>query len=247
MFMKQKREKTDTGNVAEAVRLLIEKGGERIWRLADFKNMPFTAVAKALSRLYGLGIIHRIGKGLYYKSRKTLFGESEPSNNHMRILQDVFPAGLAASNLLGFTTQNAARLEVATVKLSLPRLIVGKEAIVHTRRPEAWKSLSIKDAAILDFLRKGGKDSELSSKETVSKLLRHFSEHAQLERLIKVAESEPPRVRAMLGAIGQQIGYDESQLYLLRKSLNSLSRFDFGKLFTLKYAKQWQAKDMKNS
>ena len=47
----------------------------------------------------------------------------------------MFPAGIAAANLLGFTTQNAARVEVATDGLSLPRLIVGKETVIHTRRP----------------------------------------------------------------------------------------------------------------
>lgn len=46
----------------------------------------------------------------------------------------------------------------------------------------------------------------------------------------------------MLGAIGQELGIDLSLLSLLRDSLNPLSRFDFGHLSMLKYAKQWQAK-----
>jgi hypothetical protein len=33
-----------------------------------------------------------------------------------------------------------------------------------------------------------------------------FSEEIRFERLLKVADSEPPRVRAMLGAIGAQLG-----------------------------------------
>jgi hypothetical protein len=47
----------------------------------------------------------------------------------------VFPAGIAAANLLGFTTQNTVRVEVAPDGLSLPRWIVGKETVIHTRRP----------------------------------------------------------------------------------------------------------------
>ncbi|MCE2982580.1 MAG: DUF6088 family protein [Parachlamydia sp.] len=246
---KTKKSKLSPTNVAESVRKQIEAGGERAWRLADFEGMPFTAVAQALSRLTRQGVIQRLGKGLYYRSRQTAFGQSKPNPSQIRSLSNqkdgIFPAGNAAANLLGFTTQNAAKVEVATSKLSLPRLIVGKGTIIHTRRPESWKALSSKDAALLDFLRHGGKNSELSSNETVKKLLEHFREKDQFERLIRVVESEPPRVRAMLGAIGQQIGSQKDILISLKKSLNPLSRFDFGNLITLKYAKQWQAKDSK--
>jgi len=250
--MKKKRKKTtsDGLSTAENVRNQIESGGERIWRLDDFENMPFTAVAQALSRLSKQGVIRRISKGLYYRSRQTPFGESKPSPSQLHSLniqrKEVFPAGNAASNLLGFTTQNAAKIEVATNGLSLPRSIVGQDTIIHTRRPESWKNLSTKDAALLDFLRQGGKTSELSPKETVKQLLKHFDEKHQFERLIQVAESEPPRVRALLGAIGQQIGCKKDTLVTLRRSLNPLSKFNFGNLIALKYAKQWQAKDPKS-
>ena len=33
------------------VRQQIERGGEWLWRLDDFRNLPFEAVAQALSRL----------------------------------------------------------------------------------------------------------------------------------------------------------------------------------------------------
>jgi hypothetical protein len=46
----------------------------------------------------------------------------------------------------------------------------------------------------------------------------------------------------MLGALGQELGYSEELLSQLRKGLNPYSRFDFGKLSTLSYAKEWQAK-----
>ena len=65
------------------------------------------------------------------------------------------------------------------------------------------------------------------------------------ERLLEVSRTEPPRVRAVLGAIGEQIGQPESRLSELRESLNPLSRFDFGILAALAYARQWQAKERK--
>ena len=47
----------------------------------------------------------------------------------------------------------------------------------------------------------------------------------------------------MLGAIGEQLGQPEARLFGLRKSLNPLSRFDFGNLAALEHARQWQAKE----
>jgi len=42
----------------------------------------------------------------------------------------VFPAGMAAANLLGFTTQTAKRPEVATTASSLPPKLVGSDTVV---------------------------------------------------------------------------------------------------------------------
>ncbi len=246
--MRTNQKKTGSGT-AETVRRRIEASGERVWRMADFEGMPFMAVAQALSRLARQGVIQRLGKGVYYRSRPTAFGASRPNSAQVRSLpirrRRVFPAGIAAANVLGFTTQNPARVEVATNGPSLPRLIVGKETVIHTRRPESWRALSETDAALLDFLRNRGKSSELSPEETVDKLLDYFREPGRFDRLLKIAPSEPPRVRAMLGAIGQQLGQPESRLSALRRSLNSLSRFDFGNLAVLEYAREWQAKERK--
>jgi hypothetical protein len=115
--------------------------------------------------------------------------------------------------------------------------------VIHTRRPEAWAQLSQTDAALLDFLRQRGKTSELSPTDTVRRTLALASEQDRFERLLKAADSEPPRVRAMLGAIGQQFGKNQSEMRRLRESLNPFSRFDFGMLAGLKYARQWQAKE----
>ncbi len=249
MDSKQKKLRSNIDSTSKVVRERVAESGERFWRLTDFESMPFTAVAQALSRMFRLGLIQRVGKGLYYKPRQTALGLSMPNLSQLRSLpipgKGIFPAGCAAANLLGFSTQHTAKLEVATNGLSLPRLLVGKETIIHTRRPESWKELSYKEAAILDFLRQRGLSSEFSPGETVDKLLKHFHEAGRFKRLLQIAISEPPRVRAILGAIGQELGYSEKQLTALRKSLSPFSRFDFGHLIALKYAGQWQAKERK--
>jgi hypothetical protein len=244
-----RRKRPDDGNTAKTVRTRIESSGDRLWRLADFIGMPSTAVAKTLSRLHRQGAIQRLGKGLYYRPRQTAFGLSRPNTADIRSLtlrqKGVFPAGVAASNLLGFTTQNPARIELATNSVSLPRLFLGQDAIIHTRRPAAWGTLSELDAALLDFLRNRGDTTELTPEQTVDKLLQYFREPGRFERILNAAPTEPPRVRAILGAIGEEIGQPGSRLARLRKSLNPLSRFDFGILTALAYARNWQAKERK--
>ena len=238
---------TTARQVARLVRQRIERGGEHLWRFDDFRDLPIPAVAQALSRLTRSGTIDRLSKGVYYRTRQTTFGKSRPNPAAMQELasrrKTVFPAGIAAANLLGFTTQNAARSEVATSSLSLPRKLVGAETVVHTRRPEAWANLSDSDAALLDFLRRRAKATELSPAATVQRVLDLMSEEGRFERLFKVAQSEPPRVRAMLGALGEQLGKNPKALQKLRTSLNPLSRFDFGPLAGLRFARHWQAKE----
>lgn len=231
--------------IAASVRQKIEQGGERLWRLDDFGGLPVAAVAQALSRLARQGAIERLSKGVYYRTRETALGKSRPNPTHIQQLaakrKAVFPSGVAAANLLGFTTQMAGRRELATTSLSLPRKLVGGDTVVHTRRPEAWATLSELDAALLDFLRDAGRSSELSAEQTVQRTLALVAERGRFERLLKVADSEPPRVRAMLGAIGQQLGKKRATLDRIRGSLNPFSRFDFGLLTDLRHARSWQA------
>lgn len=233
--------------ITKLIRQRIIRGGERLWRFEDFRDLPFSAVAQALSRLTRDGTTERLSKGVYYRNRETIFGKSRPNPAAIRQLasrnKDVFPSGIAAANLLGFTTQTARRSEVATSALSLPRKLVGNDTLIHTRRPEAWADLSETDAALLDFLRQGGRFSELSKEDTIRKLLSLLSEKGRLGRLLKIADSEPPRVRAMLGALAERLGTDHRTLHRLRASLNPLSRFDFGMLARMPNAGAWQAKE----
>lgn len=218
-----------------------------MWRFDDFPGVPVSAVAQALSRLARAGKLQRLSKGVYYRPRETALGKSRPNPAAIRELANsrgkaVFPAGIAAANLLGFTTQSVSRGEVATRGSRLPRKLLGSDTVVHTGRPEAWQRLTDIDASLLDFLRCAGRTSELSPEETVDRTLELCREKERFGRLLKVAASEPPRVRAMLGAIGEQLGKEPEALRSLRDSLNPVSRFDFGMLHGLARKADWQAK-----
>ena len=235
-----------TRPTASAIRRRIERSGERLWRFQDFAGAPPAAVAQTLSRLAREGTLQRLSKGVYYRSRITALGRSRPNPAALGQLAteggSAFPAGIAAANLLGFTTQHARRPEVATRGFKLPRKLLGPDAIVHTRRPEAWAGLSQIDAALLDFLRRGGRTNESSPEKTTRRVVSLCRHPRRFARLATVATTEPPRVRAMLGAIGEAIGKPPRTLMPLRASLNPLSRYDFGHLAALPNASGWQAK-----
>lgn len=232
--------------VAVRVRRRIAGGGERFWRFRDFPGLSPAAVAQSLSRLARQGEITRLGKGLYYCPQPTLFGTSTPNPATLRQMANekggLFPAGIAAANLLGLTDQNGARPELATCRSSVPRLLIGPEAHIRTRRPAAWGRLSETEGAILDFLRRRGETSTLTPRATVQRLLKLCAVPGRFARLVRAAGSEPPRVRAMLGAIGEHLTQSPALLQKLKRSLNRLSRFDFGALVALPCAGAWQAR-----
>jgi hypothetical protein len=204
-------------------------------------------VAQTLSRLVRSGLIERLSKGIYYRSRETVLGKSRPNPLALQGLasprQKMFPSGLGAANLLGFSTQSSPMAELATSGLSLPRKLVGIDAVIHSRRPEAWAELTALEAALLDFLRRGGQYSELSPEETVDRMFSLLAEPGRFECLVKVAPTEPPRVRALLGALGEQLGKPSQALRKLKVSLNPFSKFEFGLLSSLPNARAWQAKE----
>lgn len=157
-----------------------------------------------------------------------------------RLTQRLLPAGLTAANLLGFSTQNPGRREYATPARAVA--FANDAMYVTTRRPETWKHLSHEDAALLDFLRGRAVNSELSEEDTKARLLTLLRAPERYQRLVAVAPSEPARVRAILGAVGQEIEMAPAILAALRTTLHPRSRFDFGALRGLKYARDWQAK-----
>jgi hypothetical protein len=232
-------------SAANRVRARVERGGERFWTLADFADLPAGAVATALSRLAADGTLQRERKGVYYRARPTPFGMSVPSASGSVAVglgdRPLHPAGLTAANVLGFTTQNPGRQEFTTPAAAAPTAL--RNARVRARRrPGSRSNLSAEDGALLEFLRERAQTSDLSPDRTYARLYELLDDPARFRRLSKAALDEPPRVRAMLGALGQKIGVDDRLLRQLRKSLNPLSRFDFGLLRGLPHADEWQAK-----
>jgi hypothetical protein len=240
----------DTHTTAmKGIRRRIEKGGERLWRMEDFSDLPPAATAQALSRLAKAGLIERLSKGTYYHARESAFGKTRPNPSTISKIasksKSIFPAGATAANQLGFTTQTPSRGELSTSAGSIPRKLIGPETIIHTRRPGAWNILTTEEAALLEFMRRGGRDSELSPEDTLARMRTLISKTKAFKRLLEAAPSEPPRVRAIIGALGEEFGVNRKDLAWLHRSLNPLSKFDFGVFSALPNAKDWQAKEIR--
>lgn len=230
-------------SAAETVRERINRGGARLWKYTDFNDLPPAAVAQALSRLARDGDVQRVSKGVYYHPEPTSFGPSMASSSAVAagsITAPLYPAGLSAANALGLSTQNPYRTEFATIAPSAPTAL--REFVVHTGRPAERANLSSEEGALLEILRERAASSDLSGEQTADRLLRLLKDEDRFNRLARAAMAEPPRVRAMLGALGEELDMPPRLLDRLKKSLNPLSRYDFGRLSSLPNAREWQAK-----
>jgi hypothetical protein len=214
----------------------------RLFTYEDFADLPATAVAPALSRLTARGDIRRVRKGIYYVPRHTVLGEVPPDPfalSHAVTGGRAHPTGLSAASALGLTTQVPARIELA-VEGKRPNSVRGVE--FKPRVGTDRSRLDVREAALLEVLRDIGHLSDLPTDATVHRLCDVVADHSARSRVTRAALSEPPRVRAMVGALADAAGADESELRELRRALNPTSRFDFGPLAVLPGAKSWGAR-----
>lgn len=234
-------------SIAGKVCKRIKKGDrEKLWTYADFRPLPSLAVAAALSRLVKEGVIRRARKGVYYSPRTTRFGEltPDPASVAAAVLKsrDVEwkPSGLPAYNGLGLTTQVSPMLTV-DVADSIRSLEVGAPDRLRVREVRNLKGLSANERALFDALSDLRSVPDASPAEVVSRVRDLFREKRfSIKRLARHSRHEPPRVRAILGAIGSEIGTDSKTLATLKKSLNPMTTFHLGLSATLPSAREWR-------
>ena len=223
------------------------------FRVSDIRDAPPAAVVRAFSRLAEEGTIRRLRKGVYYLPKETLLGISVPPPS--AILQKMLPwrsrpTGVTAANVLGMSTQVAGQAEFAVRASARPRGMGSVRLRIRPRTRD--EDLDVRDAALLEFLRERGRYGELSPTETCDRARAilvgdggRSDGQASPDRLTGLRDAaigEPPRVRAIVGALMQSAGLPQQVWRPLRESLNPLSRFDFGPFRVMANAKEWQAK-----
>jgi hypothetical protein len=229
-------------SVAMTVERRMKRRPGRLFTYADFEDLPASAVAPALSRLSARGDIRRARKGVYYVPRRTVLGEVPP--DPVAVGEAVsrgrsHPAGLSAANALGLTTQVPVRTELAVEdkRPISPRGVEFRPRLGTNRR-----ALHRSEAAMLEVLRDIKHLTDLSPRDTARKLRRVVADEDARRRVLRAAVNEPPRVRAMVGALAEAAGADRSELLHLRRTLNPTTRYDFGPLAALPAAREWGAR-----
>ena len=233
-------------SVAHRVLRRIRRGGEdRLWTYRDFIDLPGIAVAATLSRLAKNGRIRRVRKGVYYVPRVTRFGTTspDPSTVAAAVLTSRGiawkPSGPAAYNRLGLTTQVSPTTTFAVSRKV--RLASAGPGTLLKLRPAAFvRNTSADERAVLDALRDLRWISETTPEHVIARIGELFrSRRVSFERVARFARREPPRVRALLGAIGSAIGARRKVLGGLKESLNPMTHFSLGLSGKLANAREW--------
>ena len=213
----------------------IENGKTFTYKNLNIKKEEYSAASKSIERLIKKEIIKRISTGVFYKPKRTVFGELKPDEekiitpylfkNGKRI---AYITGLLLYNKMGLTTQIPKEISIASNK---KRIYISKGNI----KAKAVKSYvevtndNYKMLELLDALKDFKKIPDLDKKSSISILTRKISEleKKQVKKLIEIALEYPPRVRAFLGALLENIDKNIN-IKSLDDSLNPLSEYELG-------------------
>ena len=217
--------------VAEQIRKTIESIPEsQPFGYADLGIEPanFVTAAKALERLQKKGTIKKVSKGMFYKPKMTRFGPLGPDYN--TILNNFlfkngkrvgYITGGELYNQLNLTTQNYFRTKIAT-NISRKKI---EKGWLKTSTVKAYTEISDENyqlLGILDALKDIKNISDTSATQVIKILAGKLTKFNQtdIEYLIKLSFSYPPRVRALLGSIIEEYLTTLVDLSDLKNTLN---------------------------
>lgn len=236
--------------VATEVRKKIDKFEDgTIFKYKDleqqFKNS--LALAKILSRLVKENKIERIEKGVFYKTKKTRFGNLNPNTieivkkelEEKKELKGYITGGFIY-NKLGLTTQIPNTIEVAVNKRKPVKTINGSK-IKYVQTIVPIKKENIKSLQLLDTIKNIKKipDSDINESYKILKNnIKKFSENEKM-KFLKLAMNYSPMTRALTGAILEESSH--LKLDKLENTLNKFTKFDI-KISSIKNKKRWNIK-----
>jgi Family of unknown function (DUF6088) len=235
--------------IAELVRRKIKnRGPGATVSYTDFSGLPLTAVAKILSRLVISGDLVRVKKGIYYLPKATALGKTKPSLSHVlaktewshKLLGFAAGANLASQNL-GISTQLPAETVLVGDYTNRSIDLMGSKIKTRRRATAHLKHLSKTEFYVLETLRHLNKIADAHPVEAIKVIKKHVKA-SNIELLAHAALKEPPRVRALLGAILSEIGGHAEPVERLRKSLNPLTTYKIGVTDYLRHASAWRIK-----
>lgn len=196
----------------------------------------YTTAAKALERLQKEGLIKKVSKGMFYKPEQTVFGELKPDysellrpylfENGKRV---AYETGTSLYNRLGLTTQMAFRIKIASrgKRININRENLKADAVKSYAEvtDSNYETLGLLDA--FKDIKKIPDCSVVQAIKRLSAIVKELNKK-QTESFIKYALMYPPRVRALAGAVLENIGTKSKGIEKLKESLNPLTAINLG-------------------
>ncbi|MDR2467290.1 MAG: DUF6088 family protein [Prevotellaceae bacterium] len=190
-------------------------------------------VRKTLNRLADSGKIRKLSKGKYYKPRETEFGSLKPPVR--QIVKDLlekngkltgYLTGYSIYNDLYLSTQISNTLQIGAnkYKRAIKR---GRYRITFVLQPNAINKNNVELLQILDCLRFIDEIPASTPDEACARLMQIISElpPEKQKRLAKLSLKYTNYVRALCGAILEQIGAEQELIDRLRKSLTEITTY----------------------
>jgi hypothetical protein len=220
------------------------------YRELDISNNEYGAATKTIERLIAEETIKRISTGVFYKPKKTVFGELKPreedllrpylfiGNNRIAYI-----TGTALYNRMGLTSQVPKDIKVAS-KAKEIRTRIGN---INVRRVKSYidvTNMNYHLLEILDAIKDFKQIPDLDRKAAIKLLIAVITSLKKKEflRLLQYVNEYPPRTRAFLGALLEKINMD-LDLDDLKQSLNPLTDYKLGIIpDMLSTAEKWNIK-----
>jgi hypothetical protein len=237
-----------TQNIQKQISKLAEGTTFKYEQLA-VEPQEFVAAAKAIERLIAKGIIKRVSTGVFYKPKKTVFGELKPNEDELlkpylfeKGKRIAYITGISLYNRLGLTTQIPKSIKIASRN---KRITVLNGNVIAT---PVKSYVDVTDTnfyllELLDVLKNFKQIPDLDKSSAIKILSKKLKElnPTETKLLVKCSLAYPPRVRGFLGALLESIK-TSANLTELKKSLNPLSEYDFSIESVLSTAKNWNVK-----
>lgn len=221
----------------EIVRRVDALGTDRVFSIADL-GLPsdwWENIRVKLGRMVKERKLIKVTNGKYYRPEISILGPVPPSTREL--VKDILyenrePKGYLTEfsiwDSMGLTTQFSSTIVIGLNKRKDPIIRDGRN-IRFIIQPNEIKEENIKLLQILDTLKFIKNIPDTTIKRSVNRLVDIFKilDKQELKMIIDLSLKYPPRVRALLGALIDSIGYPDLSEDL-RKTLNPLTSFRIG-------------------
>lgn len=207
----------------EVRRRVLASKAEKLWTFKDFGDLNPNAVAAALSRLGRSGELRRVRRGLYYRPRKTAFGESKPDPKSVAdaVLRRSASVPSGEYNRLGLTNQVSGSLTRAVEGRVRTKGVLGIPMRTLSRPLDAQKGITEEERTFLDALR-GTQRLPDTSPEAAIRRIKDILSNRRLDfdRLVRFGEVEPQEFGLFLERLGRKL--ESKRSYWISCAINSI-------------------------